>query len=261
MDMRRRCVVFVAALIGVVALLPSAADATTTPKTALIYGDSLTLEAAPIVAARFAPRSAWRVVVKSIPGVALCEYAASLASDLTTYHPTVVTIETHGGTNSPVTGCFDQTLVRDSPDYYARIRADIDGDFSAVTATGAKVVFFATPPDKSAISEVEQDTITGIALSEAGHFHGVSVSKAGRSALGGSKWRGTMNCLATELALPDCVGGKIIVRAPDTVHFCPAGYVDYWAFFTGCTVYSSGALRYGRAMANVTISPPKPVLP
>ena len=261
--LRGRCVAFFVAcsLAAVVLTAPAPAAEAVVVRTALIYGDSLTLEARPTITARFAPKASWRAVVQAIPGVALCEYTTSLVADLQSYRPSVVTIETHGGTNSPATGCFDSNMIRDSPEYYSTIRADLAEIFAAVTATGAKVVFFATPPDQSAAAMLEQNTITSIAVSEAGNYHGVSISKAGRTALGGATWRGTLKCLAAEAATADCVDGRIIVRAPDTVHFCPVGYPNFFAFFAGCTTYSSGAFRYGRALVSATISPPKPVLP
>src|SRR3989344_4367755 len=134
--------------------------------------------------------------------------------------------------------------------------------FSKVTATGAKVVFIKTPPEATANGKLIQDTLTQIATEEAGKFHGVSISNAGKSALGGNTWKATMKCLAIETPAMGCqADGKIPVRSPDKLHFCPIGYVDDTDWYSGCDVYSSGAYRYGKATVSTTINPPAPILP
>lgn len=253
------CAVVAACVLMGIGFGSEAVGATTTPKTALIYGDSLTLEAKPVIVAKFAPKTSWRVRVQAIPGVALCEYTASLTADLAQYHPAVVTVETHGGDLDPISGCYPDGMVRDSPEYYEYYRGQLAAIFTVVRATGAKMVFFATPPDKSAASQLEQTTLTAIAYEEAAKVPGTSIAYGGRNALGGKTWRASLKCLVAEVGLLDCVGGRIPVRAPDTVHFCPAGYPDFFSFFAGCTLYSSGALRYGKALAAATVVPPKPV--
>jgi hypothetical protein len=257
--------VVIAALVAVGVVLLQLPAQGTVSHVALAYGDSLTYETTPTVAARFASKPSWRVTVRAYPYVALCDMVGWLQADLVSgARPTIITVETHGGDSTP---CMDEPdgtqIVRDSPDYYAHYRADFDAFFAAATSIGARVVVFATPPDKAATSQIEQNTLTAIATTEAGLFHGVSISKAGRTALGGNRWRQTERCVAIETAAMGCdtTTDQIIVRAPDTVHFCPTGYADLNALLAGCPIYSSGAYRYGRALASAIVNPPRPILP
>ena len=68
------------------------------------------------------------------------------------------------------------------------------------------------------------------------------------------RWTRTLPCLPTE----PCTGGTDrdgagvnVVRSPDGGHFCPSGRAEVRQGVTEpCSVFSSGALRYGTAMAN-----------
>ena len=44
-----------------------------------------------------------------------------------------------------------------------------------------------------------------------------------------------------------------LVRAPDGVHFCPAGKDAHRGVTATCPVWSSGAYRYGSAMAQPVV--------
>src|SRR5262249_9974313 len=77
---------------------------------------------------------------------------------------------------------------------------------------------------------------------------GAFVAGANRS------WVATLPCLPFETAAMGCSNGQIAVRAPDKLHFCPAGLADPKNIESGCAVWSSGSWRYADgliAAANV----------
>ena len=88
-------VLFIVVSLGAVAYLPSAAArASVTPKSALIYGDSLTFESRYAVAQQFTTKTGWVQHQHEFPGFALCDFQDWLPADLAAYHPSVVAVET-----------------------------------------------------------------------------------------------------------------------------------------------------------------------
>ena len=66
------------------------------------------------------------------------------------------------------------------------------------------------------------------------------------------RWTETLPCLPTE----PCTGGRDasgtpvnVVRAPDGAHFCPGAPAAVRGVTAACPVWSSGAWRFGNAMA------------
>jgi hypothetical protein len=77
-------------------------------------------------------------------------------------------------------------------------------------------------------------------------FGAVEYVDAGRAVVAGGRFTATLPCLPSEGAADGCVDGRIPVRALDGVHFCPR---REGPGTDGCPVYSSGAVRFGFAMA------------
>ena len=69
---------------------------------------------------------------------------------------------------------------------------------------------------------------------------------AGQAVLDGGRFTATLPCLPSEGAGDECVDGRIPVRALDGLHLCP---VRTSQENDRCPVYSSGAARFGLAMA------------
>jgi hypothetical protein len=259
----RRIIVGLVVAACTMAGMPAAHAKTVPPKWALVYGDSLMVEASRTIISRFAPKTAWRVEVHAWPQISLCSQLDSLRDAVARTHPRVVTIESHGSqAGACMAGPDGNPPAVGSDEYYARIGEGLEAAFRIATSAGSKVVFVVSPPSASDVGTALQDAITAKAREKAALFHGVSISNAARNALGGTTWRATMRCLANETAAMGCTNGKIAVRAPDKLHFCPVPYPDLVSWFDpGCTVYSSGAFRFGRAIVTTTVSPPAPVVP
>ena len=57
----------------------------------------------------------------------------------------------------------------------------------------------------------------------------------------------TLPCASGEGAERGCEDGRIVVRTPDRIHFCPTDLTEDLT----CPVYSSGAYRYGEEVVRV----------
>jgi hypothetical protein len=75
----------------------------------------------------------------------------------------------------------------------------------------------------------------------------VRYADAGATVTEDGEFVDTLPCLAGEGADEGCEDGRITVRSPDRIHFCPTELTRELA----CPVYSSGARRYGDEVARV----------
>ena len=258
---------------GSLAVAPGAAHADPVPKSALIYGDSLTFESQWQVRNQFATKTGWVPHQHEFPGFALCDFLAWLPDDLATYHPSVVAVETAGNYTRPcMTDANGNRLDPNGAAYLARYRADIHAFFRTVTDTGATVVWITAPPMLDAAWNARIIKLAAIAKEVAASYPGVSVSNVARNAVSKSgAYTATRSCLSTEQAAQGCGlpgPGLIAVRTVSGtqtgVHFCPAGLdlsYPYLCLPTNGTSYSSGEYRWGVAVANTIVAPPAPVLP
>jgi hypothetical protein len=80
----------------------------------------------------------------------------------------------------------------------------------------------------------------------------VTYVDAGAAVLLDGRWTETLPCVALE----PCIGGTDangvgvnVVRAPDGGHFCPGAPNAARGVTARCSTWSSGAFRYGNAMA------------
>lgn len=231
-----------------------------TPKTALIYGDSLVWESRWKTLQTINASSGWTDVDRSVVGTAPCDWLAELPSDLATYKPTTVTLATAGNTGS--TSCM--TAPTGSPEYFAQYRSDLDSIFLQVTATDARMVFVEDPPFMDPTRDAAVAQIISIAVDLAGRYHGVSIVTSARSGLSKrGKYVAYKPCLSTETASMGCNAGQIAIRTesgdPNQIglHLCPGGIPKPLA---PCQTYSSGEWRFGKVLGSVAKHPPAPVL-
>lgn len=251
-------------VIVVCCAIPAGAS-TTPPTVALVYGDSLTFESRAAIAAEIAAHPGSTVAVHAYPGSAPCDWIPWLATDLAADRPSIFAIETAGNYTRPcMVDANGVPLVAGSAAYYAKLTADLSTIFQAVTATGARVVFIKAPPMLDAAWNARVNKISANTTKLAKTLHQVSVSGAARAAVSTSgKFTFYKPCLATETSALGCDGGQIPVRTltglQAGIHFCPDGLgVDSpWP----CDMYSSGEYRFGKAIGQVLLKPPKPLLP
>ncbi len=256
----RRFFAAIVVLATIAISLPSIADATVTPKTALMYGDSLTFESRAQIVNQLQSKAGWHGYVHSFGGTALCDWLPWIAADLATYHPSIVGIETAG--NIGTRPCSAEVPGSDA--YYADYLVALNSFFSQVTASEAKVVYFTPPPFTDPLRTAITTRITAMVKTLAYQYHGVSIAGTMRTALSNAgKYTETKTCLSTETAAMGCTAGRIPIRTvaglPDAgLHLCPTGIASAPAGV--CPVYSSGEFRLGRTVANSLAAPPKPYL-
>ena len=227
----------------VVVSTPISASANTAPVkgSALVYGDSLTWESSNQI-----QDANEAVVVRSFPATAPCQWDTWLPADLALYHPAVVGIVSAGNT------CGDEVM--GSSEYYTDYWNSLNAFFATATAAGARVVFFRSAPMLDPVRQTAVNWIALIAWVLAKQYPGVGISDSVRTALstGDGTYASTLPCLSTEGAGKGCVNGQIDVRTvvgPQTgLHLCPGGMTATYPW--PCATYSSGELRYGRAVAH-----------
>jgi hypothetical protein len=240
---------------GLAAAAGSSAPVT---KTALFYGDSLTLESNWSI--QQALGSNWVDVDQSVAGTAPCDWVPQLPEDLASYHPKVVTLVTAGNTHGA--GSCERASYGTSA-YLADYRAALAAFVNDVTGAGAQMVFVEAPPFKNTPRDSAVTQINAIESDLANNNSGVTVDTAARETLSDhGRYTQDAPCLPTENAAMGCSSGKVPLRTLPGhsgygLHFCPIGFstLDYI-----CQVYSSGELRFGRALADAARHP-NPVIP
>lgn len=239
------------------------AGATTPPKVALIYGDSLVWESQSVILSATHSRHVNATYLGG-PGQAPCDWLATLDADLAAFKPAVVALSTAGNSMfACMTDANGVPWVMGSDGFYARYRADLDSFFAKVTASGARMVFVADPPMADPVRNAAVSGVIAIAAQLAGQYHGVSIATKVRTALSvKGLYVAQMKCARNETAAMGCANGLIAVRtitgAADQIglHLCP----EALSFPAPCVSYSSGEKRFGTALATATTNPPAPVL-
>jgi hypothetical protein len=229
------------------------AQAPLTKPLVILYGDSLAWEAEDSFVGAFAGRPGVQVLTRTYGGTAICDWFDEMESDAVTYAPGAVVLEFSGNNLTP---CMQDTAGRGLTDdaYWAKYTADAEHAIALFTPTKSQVFLSGAP-----ISQHQEST---------GDFHGglvnamyreiadrhdaVEYVDAGAAVLDRGHWTATLPCLPTE----PCTGGTDlldrgvnVVRAPDGGHFCPAAEEAKRGVVAACPVWSSGAFRYGNAMA------------
>ena len=219
----------------------------------VLYGDSLAWEARHAFKGAFADRSGVQVVERTFGGTAICDWLDEMAADVTALKPGIVIIEFVGNSFTP--------CMRDAAGQFLtgtavveRYSADLETLIATFAVNGAQVVLAG-----AAVSRADADHtplggggLNALYQRTARAHAGVHYADAGAEVLDDGHWTSTLPCFAFE----PCTGGVDAagtgvnaVRSPDGLHFCPAS-ADAVRGVTGdCPVWSSGAFRYGNALA------------
>ncbi len=216
----------------------------------VLYGDSLLYEAKAAAVAAMRPHAA---IVAAMPGSAPCDYLRRARSELPEVRPRVVIIETVGAALTPCMGRIEAGTER-FDDRYVR---DVGRLVRIARRAGARVVIVDPPPVVGAVP-MAQSKVGRLdrALRASLRGRAVRFVDGPRNAVTDrGEFAATLPCLASERGLVPCRDGRIAVRDPFfRVHFCPKPYPDTAAILRGCPVYSSGAIRFGRAIGTAAAS-------
>lgn len=219
----------------------------------VLYGDSLAWEAQGAFVASFADHPDVDVVTHTFGGTAICDWLGQMAADAARLRPGAVVVEFSGNNFTP---CMqDASGAGLTGDAYAeRYAADAATVIATFAPGGTQVVFASGPLTRVAADAGGRHDggLNAMYADLARHHAGVHFADAGAAVLDGDRWTETLPCLPNE----PCTGGADangqpvnVVRAPDGIHFCPASGDAVDGVTGACAVWSSGAFRYGTALA------------
>lgn len=211
---------------------------------AVLYGDSLGFEAGPYLTKALSGRTATRVA--AVPGAALCDLLPMIADDARRHRPDIAILEFSGNNTTPcMAGTNGRPLTGSALiDKYA---TDAEQAVTALRGADIPVYLVGAPRSRNSTTASQiNDRYIQIADRWSTRGEDVHYVDAGAAVLlaDGSFTEG-LPCLSMETADMGCTGGLIRVRADDGVHFCPTNHGPTQA----CPVWSSGAYRFARAMA------------
>jgi len=221
-----------------------------THRRVILYGDSLAFEARDAFALTLQRGDDIEVVDRTFGGTAICDRLDRMRQDLHDLQPVAVVLEFAGNN---VTRCMQGP---DGPLTGVALAQKYRDDARAATAifagAGVRVYWMGAPPIAAAQSG-DFDLVRHVYEAEPGSvapatppFGTVEHVDAGGAVVEGGRFTAALPCLPSESAAEGCVDGRIPVRALDGVHFCP---VRTGPGTDHCPVYSSGAVRFGLAMA------------
>jgi hypothetical protein len=236
MAVQRRFVPILALAVAALAVAGCGAPSSPPPPrpVVILYGDSLSWEAR--AAFDFSMGGGVAVVHRNFPGLAPCDLLPSMAADAALLQPRAVVLEFAGNSLTPcMSGVTQSTLV-------GKYAVDVARAATTFTSRGIAVYLMGAP----LLPGWSFDPTTGLRATYtavAAQSPLASFTDAGASVLDRGAYTATLPCRPGEGPAAGCAGGLITVRSPDRVHFCPV-------LTTGpCPVWSSGAWRFGAAMA------------
>jgi hypothetical protein len=219
----------------------------------VLYGDSLSSQARQFFVHALSQSGITKVTTRTYGGTAICDWLAQMRSDATTVHPDEVVVQFSGNDLTPcMRGPGNKQL--QGAAYFNKYESDAS-QVLKIFGPEHTLVFFAGSP----ISRSEQEAHNAGPLELNAMFTEIAQFSAygryidaGASVLRDGHWTQTLPCLAKE----PCTGGRDahgtpvnVVRAPDGGHFCPGAPHAVGGVTSPCNVWSSGAWRFGNAMA------------
>ena len=235
-----------------VPLAATRAAASTVLPTVILYGDSLAFESQTHFRDALLRAGITDVHTKTFGGTALCDWIDDMRADALSLKPTVVIIEFSGNALTP---CMhdenDAPLIAEA--YFSKYVQDAGEALRIFRPTGAAVYFVGAPISRHA-AEVHDPNAGRLntLYSDIAAMAGAKYVDAGAAVLDHGRWTATMPCRVTEPCTGSADGtdrGVNVVRSPDGVHFCPNAGAAEQGVTDGCAVWSSGAYRFGSAMA------------
>jgi hypothetical protein len=226
------------------------------PPSVILYGDSLATESQDVFRGVLNDAGIADVRTQTFGGTALCDWLDRMRADAAETHPTAVVIEFSGNALTPcMQDSAGNALTGDA--YYAKYAADATEALRIFLESGARVYFASAPINQHAADAHDPNANRLNAMyASLANFDLSTFEDAGASVLDHDQWTKTLPCLPNE----PCTGGTDangtavnIVRAPDGGHFCPTAPAAVHGVTGICPVWSSGAYRYGNALASAVI--------
>jgi hypothetical protein len=216
----------------------------------VLYGDSLSVEAAPAFVDELARTTDAEVIVRAVPAEAPCDAHDDMRNDLA-LRPTVVVIQFVGnGATSCMLGPDGGRL--DRPALVDRTAEDVGAATEMFATRGTRVVLVGGPDVPGlpgnpglGVSAAYTELVNEWAGRDLGR---VRYADAAATVSGPAHgFTDVLPCRDDEGEAEGCVDGRVVVRSGDRIHFCPQA-VDGLT----CPVPAPGARRFGLEMARVT---------
>jgi hypothetical protein len=207
------------------------------------YGDSLAMQAVPFF--NFALSSA-DTSDQQYGGTSICSWFDQMHQDATTFRPEAAVLQFEGDAFAPcMAGVTPGTLA-----YFDRYASDAETAINIFAAIGAHVYIAGAPSSQS--STAGWDTLNNVYAAVARSSPDATYIDAGASVENDGQFTFTLPCLSFEQCTGPVVNGVAsnLVRDPSGTHFCPTGNFTIVGESGYCDVWSSGAFRYGLAMAS-----------
>jgi hypothetical protein len=219
----------------------------------ILYGDSLAWEAEDAFVGAFAGRSDVQVLTRTYGGTAICDWFDEMRADAAALAPGAVVLEFSGNNLTP---CMQDAAGRGLTDdaYWERYRADARTAIEIFAPSKTRIFLVGAPlsQHQQLTGDFHGGMVNAMYSEIADQYTGADYVDAGAAVLDHGRWTSTLPCLPKE----PCTGGTDlldrgfnVVRAPDGGHFCPAAEEAKRGVVEACPVWSSGAYRYGIAMA------------
>jgi hypothetical protein len=222
----------------------------------ILYGDSLSSESQSYFAEYLMRNGITDVRTSTFGGTALCDYLDDMRQDAAAFRPTTVVIEFSGNAFTPCMQDANGTPVT-GDDYFARYRDAATEALRIFAPWGTHVYFVGTPLSRRTAEAHDPDAGRLNRLYASLSTLGLSTYvDAGAAVLDHGNWTETLPCLADEpcAGTTDASGVAVnVVRAPDGGHFCPGSPGAVGGVTGQCPVWSSGAFRFGTAMATPVV--------
>ena len=229
--------------------------------TVILYGDSLASESQNHFRAALVGAGIADVHTRTFGGTALCDWLAAMREDADALHPRAVVIEFSGNALTPcMHDANSAPLTGDA--YYAKYLEGATEALAIFSRSGTRVYFVGAPLTRRAAESGARAAGRLNALYAAlGSARFVRYVDAGAAVLDHGAWTSVLPCLSDEPCTggTDATGTRVnVVRAADGTHFCPAPPTPDAAATGDCPVWSSGAFRFGTAIAQPVIRDLRP---
>jgi hypothetical protein len=230
---------------------PRTRSATVAPQRVWVVGDSLAWEALPTIDSTVRAQPGVQLSGLVWGGFAPCDMIDE-AIRLRDEQPRTVAVTFSGNSITPCMNRDGEPLVGDQVvDAY---RADLTTLRALVPS--ARFVLIGQPTMPASPTSERLNTMYRELADSMNNAEFIDAGAVIESPDG--SWTDRLPCLPEETADVGCVDGTIEVRAPDRSHLCSGGGPAVVGVTATCEHYSSGAVRFGRAIATSLLSPAAP---
>jgi hypothetical protein len=187
------------------------------------------------------------VEAHTFPGTATCDWLADMGRTVGTRRVTAAVLEFSGSALTPCMRDAAGVPLSGGP-YLSEYLADTRRALAILSEAGVSVYLGGSPLHRDEGAQSAGSELRAMYRSQAAQTHATYID-AGSSVLDHGNYTDTLPCLTIEGPDQGCRGGRIAVRASDGVHFCPLVLTTANGLACWCPVWSSGAVRFGIAMA------------